>query len=143
MSFVHAGAFPKCRSMLAAFLFALPACFMAADQSALLGPDSNLPQHKDFLKQLSAKDLLNQPTPPPLEKGGPPTFFVDPQTPGPEKPSAITPWNTPTCSIPLLEKPAGTNPDPNGVIKVPPPSFDGIIGRNPAPACKNWIEKNR
>ncbi len=126
------------------FLFAFPACLIAVDQSALLSPDSSLPQYKDFLKQFSAKDLLKQPIPLPLGKQGPPTFFVNPQALTPENPPVVVLTDeSPKCSIPLLEKHVGKNPDPKGAIKATPDFSDKIAGRNPAPACKNWGEKNR
>src|SRR5947209_8223810 len=110
-----------------AFVFAPPIFPAAVDQSVLLIPDSNLSQHKDFLKQFSTKDFLKDAAPPPLEKEGPQKFFVNPQTPVPEHPSVvIVEQESPACSIPLLEKHAARNPDPKGTIKIAPGVSDRI-----------------
>lgn len=120
-----------------AFLFALPICLVAADQSAIANLDSNPPQRKDFLRQFSAKDLLKQPSAGDLAKNPPNIFSTNPD-------AAVAKMltNVPKrCSIPLLEAHVQRSFDTRGVIKIPSGRFDGIAAPNPAPTCKNWNEK--
>ncbi len=136
MAFVSAGVrFSRGQGLAAiAFLFALPICLVAADQSAIVNLDSNQPQRKDFLKQFSAKDLLKQPSAGDLAKN---PFSTVPDAPV----AKVFVDGAKQCSIPLLEAHVQRSFDTRGVIKVPSSHFDGITAPNPAPTCKNWNEK--
>jgi hypothetical protein len=123
--------------VLIPFLFTLPICLVAADQSAIGNVDSNAPQRKDFIKQFSAKDLLKQPSAGDLAKNPPNIFLTNPDAPV----AKVFIDGTKQCSIPLLEAHVQRSFDTRGVIKIPSGRFDGMAAPNPAPSCKNWNEK--
>jgi hypothetical protein len=120
------------------FLFALPICSIAADQSAVVNLDSNQLQPQNFLKQFSAKDLLKQPSVGEFTKNPPLTFITIPES------SALAEVRNgkKQCSIPLLEARATTSFDTGDIVRIPSRQFDTMIAPNPAPACKSWNEKH-
>jgi len=120
------------------FLFALPICSIAADQTAVVKLDSNQLQCQDFLKQFSAKDLLKQPWAREFTKEPPLTFVTTPEF------SALAEVRNgrKQCSIPLLEARATRSFDTGDIVRIPSGHLDAMTAPNPAPACKSWNEKH-